>query len=1452
MIMKRYKLNKAYRTIVFLIGFQLLVFSSIAQVTQKWVPSANNQNNISTTAVQANGNNDISAQTTPQNEVIPEASVTFEDFMTTLNPRTEIKKLRDQYSRHFLNPDGTKTALITSGGSLNYFKDNEWKAIDTKISENKANDSKKRYQNTENRFQTFYPEKSKDGVSINFTEGEIVTWNNKSMVFVDSNGTALKTINSKEVKGFIVNDAVYYREIFEDIDARFIQGFDGNKMDYVIKSSSFKNSIPSQSEFVIFYEEYKIPEKWTAIPIIDKNFKGKEIIKEILFLVDKNNPILRLNMPYYYEQNNELKKDMGFMDGSYDFSITNNLVKVGIKIPVSWLISENRNYPIIIDPTHDYYPDNTYMWTGTIERDDDSPNDCYQRNDAIQIGWLDYTWPTSNGRLNGWAKYNITSIPDAAQIVNTNINLYCFEVFGGLTVYFSRYGNNAIDPLGRTATQKYSDVLSGVTYTSTYCSSIVSYNINAGTSMNSDIQARLSANWYVLGMYGANNGTGGSLFNDGYFVKFSGYSASGTSRPYLTIKYCDYAPTAIAGLDKTICNSNSSTMTASALLATETGLWTIVSGCVGCAFSNNTSPTTSVNNIPTGTSVLRWKVTLPDGGCTATDDVSIINNTPTTANAGSDATTCTGLIQLGGNNPTIGTGAWTVIIGSGTFSPNNNTYNATVSNLNNGNNTFRWTISKNGCSTSDDVVITQNAVPSATISSPATNPYDLCADNFNGLTGNNPAPASGQWSVVSGTGSFSVSTNNVTDISGLSLGNNVIRWTVTASGLGCVSQANVTLRNNLPTIANAGPNQLISGSSATLTGNNPVQGTGQWSLVSAVPADGNGIIWSPSGPPSGQNVVTVSSLEPDITYTFRWAISNSTCPNSVSNTTVYWDPGAVGLIVQSNITNEGHLNQTNDTSYFYMTGTNKFIFGTDANNRYTNTKLKVRGSVTFDGAINNGKFAKTWISSSCGFTINNSKTYKNDYFYNAGTSNLLTASTWENSGTWYNAHIVLADASSTVKFNGTSNQLVTSNWDNVNNAFGNVVILNTSSPNASTGVMLQTHDMVLKNTSALTMTNGSLITNGKMVIVSNPASSGIILGTGNTTGTQSWVYGTSNTSALRKYMNDDALTYHFPVGLDTHGNLATIINHSLPNGAFYLNSWFKENPVNVNENFPSTITEHNTVYTHVAPEGVWVFDKNGFIDGTYDLKLYYNQFDTIGWRDGFINVLSREFDNDNGSSWILPPVTSIFVSGSVPDGFASRNACNSFSEKGIGILKYTPPENLPVELISFNHQCFDGVIKLNWETATEINNSHFIIERSSNATTYIQIARIEGAGNSNILKKYFYIDQSFDKFAYYRIKQVDFDGKITFYGPVTASCNSNQEFLKVYPNPFKEQITISASFAEPLEIRISDGLGKIVYHESVNFDSYKTIDLSSLSRGVYTLTLVFTNKDPKQFKIVKN
>jgi hypothetical protein len=93
---------------------------------------------------------------------------------------------------------------------------------------------------------------------------------------------------------------------------------------------------------------------------------------------------------------------------------------------------------------------------------------------------------------------------------------------------------------------------------------------------------------------------------------------------------------------------------------------------------------------------------------------------------------------------------------------------------------------------------------------------------------------------------------------------------------------------------------------------------------------------------------------------------------------------------------------------------------------------------------------------------------------------------------------------------------------------------------------------------------------------------------------------------------------------------------------------------------------------------------------------------------------------------------------------------------------------LPVELIEFIGVTDNDLNKLTWVTATEINNSHFIVQKSHNTVDWQDIATIPGAGNSNTPNMYEYNDKVYkSNIAYYRLLQVDFDGAVTIYDMIS-------------------------------------------------------------------------------------
>lgn len=165
---------------------------------------------------------------------------------------------------------------------------------------------------------------------------------------------------------------------------------------------------------------------------------------------------------------------------------------------------------------------------------------------------------------------------------------------------------------------------------------------------------------------------------------------------------------------------------------------------------------------------------------------------------------------------------------------------------------------------------------------------------------------------------------------------------------------------------------------------------------------------------------------------------------------------------------------------------------------------------------------------------------------------------------------------------------------------------------------------------------------------------------------------------------------------------------------------------------------------------------------------------------------------------------------------------------------------LPVEMISFNANPKDSDVQLSWSTASEVNNQYFSIERSYDGLKYNTIATIEGAGNSQSIKKYNYLDQSalalIDK-CYYRVKQTDFNGEFSYSTVTIARSNSVDKQVIIYPNPSTtNQFTIALGNANQSHtINIYTANGTIAKSIDTNESS---ILVNDLNKGFYVIEVI--------------
>lgn len=165
---------------------------------------------------------------------------------------------------------------------------------------------------------------------------------------------------------------------------------------------------------------------------------------------------------------------------------------------------------------------------------------------------------------------------------------------------------------------------------------------------------------------------------------------------------------------------------------------------------------------------------------------------------------------------------------------------------------------------------------------------------------------------------------------------------------------------------------------------------------------------------------------------------------------------------------------------------------------------------------------------------------------------------------------------------------------------------------------------------------------------------------------------------------------------------------------------------------------------------------------------------------------------------ITPPTSNTTTLTNNGSGGCNTNSspCNSQAPdggngvtSGVGIIgNMSGP--LPIELISFEALRIDRSVHLSWSTASETNNDFFLIERSEDGAEFRPLLKSSGAGNSTNRLDYYDIDfEPLDGTAYYRLKQVDFDGKFS-YSPVAVVNGDQMAESLLYPNPSKAGLEV--------------------------------------------------------------
>ena len=445
----------------------------------------------------------------------------------------------------------------------------------------------------------------------------------------------------------------------------------------------------------------------------------------------------------------------------------------------------------------------------------------------------------------------------------------------------------------------------------------------------------------------------------------------------------------------------------------------------------------------------------------------------------------------------------------------------------------------------------------------------------------------------------------------------------------------------------------------------------------------------------------------------------------------------------------------------------------------------------------------------------------------------------------------ITPSTGTLSMSGGSSQTMTSNAT----SFYNLTIANTSG-----GVSLNDDATVTHN---LTLTSG-VLTVGANTLTLGASGTDMTSVPANTGASTSYINASNASGGVKQFINTKASTYQFPIGDASYSTPMNInfANASTLAAGAYLTVYTTQ----------ATMPKFNTSMTNYLNR-YWSVVNSGITTPTYTVNYYYNTADihTGGAFTKLDPVVQINPSTPTYPQWVIPSGTVSNVTGG-----GSWTPTFTNSSYKLGSASWTSASNLvswssvtqlptlasgathtlfggaddqatvlPIELLTFTANPLDKFVMLNWETASELNNAYFTIEKTKDGINFENVTKVLGAGNSAEKLYYAAVDSfPFLGLSYYRLKQTDFDGKYSYSNLVPVNFNSEvaSNYL-LYPNPVNNgllNLSYVAQKKSTLVLTIYDMQGKVVATQVlpitdggaqlVNIDAVKC-----LSAGLYTV-----------------
>ncbi len=315
-------------------------------------------------------------------------------------------------------------------------------------------------------------------------------------------------------------------------------------------------------------------------------------------------------------------------------------------------------------------------------------------------------------------------------------------------------------------------------------------------------------------------------------------------------------------------------------------------------------------------------------------------------------------------------------------------------------------------------------------------------------------------------------------------------------------------------------------------------------------------------------------------------------------------------------------------------------------------------------------------------------------------------------------------------------------------------------------------------------------------------------------------------------------TLNFPIGKDGDWRPAVLaVAHNNATSYTYNSEVFNASAQGLGWTLPPTVNKVSFVHywdiqRMLTSTGVNTPSTN--LSGNQTITLYYNNNDGVG---DPANLVVCKNTSSASTTWIniggAGATTSVgsVASTSAPSPFTSFSRFTLGNANG-------GTNVLPIQLVSFDAKPVEEQVALNWITASEKNNDHFEVEKSRDGLNFEKVLSVKAGHNGNYTGQQSYdgIDpEPFYGLSYYRLKQVDKSGAIS-YAPVVTVNFSGNIAIQVYPNPVTDQLKFKLKDGyETLEVTLFGALGNQVLPTMIAGGSNNSMDVSQLAKGIYYL-----------------